>query len=104
MAALYMQAHPTAKQAEVKSWLIANANTNIMYTTGQSADYTNYQSQWGGNAGVAYQPIQGLAKIKNSSNQWQTVKNISVKNDANVWVDVKASWTKTGPTTWIQTY
>jgi subtilisin family serine protease len=103
MAALYMQAKPSATPTQVYDWFVNTASKSSMYSTGQSNDYTNPESQWGGDAGVAYQPIQGLAKIKNSSNQWQTVKNISVKNNANAWVNVTASWTKTDAG-WIQTY
>ena len=96
MAALYMQANPTATQAQVKSWLIANANTSIMYSTGQSDDYTNYQSQWGGNAGVAYQNIQGLSQIKTGVETWKPVKSVSVKNDSGTWTEVKNIWVKDG--------
>lgn len=104
IAALYCQAHPTATQAQVKSWLISNANTSIMYTTGQSDDYTNYQSQWGGNGGVAYQAIQGLTQIKNSASQWKPVQNIQVKTATNTWTAVNKVWTKVDATTWKQVY
>lgn len=104
MAALYMQAHPTAKQADVKSWLTSNANTSIMYTTGSSNDYTNYQSQWGGAGGVAYQPIQGIIKSKIGVNTWQATKNIKSKTAENTWSNAKAVYVKTGPTTWTQVY
>lgn len=95
MAALYMQANPTARQAQVKSWLIANANTEIMFTAGTN-DYTNYQSQWGGNAGVAYQNIQGLTRIKTSSQTWPLVKSVSVKNNSGTWTEVRNIWVKEG--------
>jgi subtilisin family serine protease len=103
IAALYLQAHPTATQAQVKSWLIANANTSIMYSSGLSSDYTNYESQWGGNAGVAYQPIQGLTKVKDATGTWKNVTNIKVKTDTNTWSNVKTVWTKT-ISGWQQTY
>lgn len=104
IAALYMQAHPTANQSQVKSWLISNANTDAMYTTGESDDYTNYQSQWGGNAGVAYQPIQGLSRIKNNTGIWQSTKNIYYKQPGVVgWQPVQKVWTKTD-TGWKQVY
>ena len=109
ISALYLQSHPPASIynanncSTVKSWLIDNATTNTFNSTGNATTYTDGTSLLGGSPRVAYQPIQGLAKIKNSSNQWQTVKNISVKNDANVWVNVTASWTKTA-TGWVQTY
>jgi len=102
MAALYCQAHPTARQAEVKSWLVNNANTSIMYTTGQSDDYTNYQSQWGGNAGVAFQSIQGLQKIKNNSGSWQSVANVCVKGVSS-WEPVRAIYNKTA-SGWTQVF
>jgi subtilisin family serine protease len=104
MAALYLQAHPTAKQTEVKTWLTSNANTSIMYSTGQSDDYTNYQSQWGGNGGVAYQPIQGIVQTKDRSNTWKNVKDIQYKNpNTGQWESVKAGFTKTA-SGWIQIY
>jgi subtilisin family serine protease len=103
MAALYCQAHPTATQAQVKSWLISNANTSIMYTTGSSDDYTNYESQWGGNAGVAYQSIQGLVQTKASGNTWQAPANILIKTDSSTWSTVNKVWNKTA-SGWVQTY
>jgi subtilisin family serine protease len=102
MAALYMQARPKATQAQVKSWLTSNANTTIMYSTGQSDDYTNYESQWGGNGGVAYQPIQGLQQIKNNSGTWQPVANVYVKSVSS-WQPVRAIYNKTAAG-WIQVY
>lgn len=102
IAALYLQTNPTATPAQVKSWLSSNANTDTMYSAGNS-DYTNYQSQWGGNGGVAYQSIQAALQVKNSSGQWQQLQSIKVRTVNNTWADVKASWTKTS-TGWIQTY
>jgi subtilisin family serine protease len=103
IAALYLQANPTATQAQVKSWLTNNANTSIMYSTGLSNDYTNYESQWGGNVGVAYQPIQGLTKVKDATGTWKNVADVKVKTATNTWSNVKTIWTKT-VTGWRQTY
>jgi subtilisin family serine protease len=104
IAALYLQANPTATQAQVKSWLTSNANTSIMYTTGLSDDYTDYESQWGGTGGVAYQAIQGLTQIKDSGNNWVTVANVYVKTDSSTWTQVQNIYTKTDSSTWKQTY
>lgn len=76
--ACYVQANPTATQSQIKSWLISNANTSIMYNTGQSDDYTDYQSQWGGNAGVMFMPF-------NSANTYAvsgavTLNNVTITN------------------------
>jgi subtilisin family serine protease len=104
IAALYCQAHPTATQAQVKSWLIANANASIMYSTGQSDDYTNYPSQWGGNAGVAFQSMQGLQQIKNNSGSWQSVKNVQYKDPGTgQWGNVQAIYNKTS-SGWTQVF
>jgi subtilisin family serine protease len=107
IAALYCQAHPTATQAQVKSWLIANANTSIMYSTGQSDDYTNYQSQWGGNAGVAFQSIQGIGFSK-TANGWQQIANVNVRG-VSTWGNVTSVYIKTATgnvvdSGWIQVY
>jgi len=78
LVACYVQANPTATQSQIKSWLISNANTSIMYNTAQSDDYTNYQSQWGGNAGVMYMTF-------NSANTYAvsgavTLNNVTITN------------------------
>jgi subtilisin family serine protease len=103
IAALYLQAHPTAKPEQVKSWLNSNSDKTGMYSAGDS-DYTNYQSQWGGNGGVAYQPIQGLSRIKNNTGVWQSTKNIYYKQPGVVgWQPVQKVWIKTD-TGWKQVY
>jgi len=104
MATLYCQAHPTATQADVKTWLTSNANTSIMYSTGLSNDYTNYESQWGGSGGVAYQDIQGLTQIKDSGNNWATVSNVYVKTGSSTWTEVEYVYTKTNGSTWKQVF
>jgi hypothetical protein len=110
ISALYLQAHPLANNlsanncSTVKSWLTNNANTSALYNSGLSSDYTNYQSQWGGNGGVAYQAIQGLTQIKNSANTWTPVANVYVKTGVSTWANVQHIWTKTSANTWSQTY
>lgn len=103
MAALYLQTNPTATPAQVKSWLMSNSVASTLYNTGLTNDYSDQRSQWGGNAGVAYQAIQALSQVKNSSGQWQQLQSIKVRTVNNTWADVKASWIKTA-TGWIQTY
>lgn len=60
IAALYMQANPRATPANVYDWFTANASKNSLYKTGLDSDYTNMESQWGGDGGVAYQALQSL--------------------------------------------
>jgi subtilisin family serine protease len=109
MAALYLQAHPPANNlsstncTQVKSWITSSATTT-MYSPGNSTSYTNFTSTLGGNAIIAYQPIQGLTQIKASGNTWQSPANITIKTDANTWTTVSKVWTKTSANTWIQTY
>jgi len=57
----------------------------------------------GGNAIVAYQDIQGLTQIKDSSNNWATVSNVYIKTAANTWTTVDRVRTKTA-SGWVQTY
>ena len=105
-AALYLQAHPTATPAQVRSALINVATTTMIgniSTNPSGNDYSNTVSQWGGNAGVAYQSIQGLTQIKASGNTWQAPVNISIKTDSTTWTTVNKVWTKTA-SGWIQTY
>lgn len=105
-AALYLQAHPTAIPAQVRSSLITVATTTMIgniATNPSGDDYSNTVSQWGGNAGVAYQAIQGLTQIKSSSGNWQSLQNIQIKTAANTWTTVDRVWTKTA-SGWVQTY
>jgi subtilisin family serine protease len=99
MAALYLQAHPTATPAQVKQWLISQTDPNSMYTTNKNDDYTVTNSQWGGSAGVALAPL-GVINVKNSSNQWANVANVYVKSTSNTWAPVKTVWVKIDDSTW----
>ena len=108
MAALYMQAKPFANNlnsnnySQVKSWITSGA-TSTMYSPGNATTYMNFTSTLSGNAIIAYQPIQGLAQVKNSAGQWQPVQSIKVKTAANTWDTVNRAWTKT-TSGWVQTY
>ena len=104
MCALYLQANPTATPAQVKNWLKTNANTSALYTTGLTNDYSVTNSQFGGNAGVAYQAVQGLTQIKDNTGTWKYVANIKVKTDTNTWSNVRAIWTKVDSNTWKQSF
>ena len=106
IAALYLQAHPTATPTQVKTALLNNETTTMIgniATNPSGNDYGNAVSQWGGNVGVAYQAIQGLTQIKGNSGNWQSLKNISIKTAANTWTTVNRVWTKTA-SGWVQTY
>ena len=108
MSALYLQAHPLANiysstnSSNVKTWLTTNATTNTFYSTGNSTSYTNGLSLLGGNAGVAFQSIQGLQQIKNNSGSWQSVANVYVKGVSS-WEPVRAIYNKT-TSGWIQVF
>ena len=105
-AALYLQAHPTATPATVKSALISMTTPTMIgniSTNPSGNDYSNTASQWGGNAGVAFQSIQGLTQIKGSGNNWQSPANITIKTDSTTWTTVNKIWNKTA-NGWIQTY
>ena len=78
IAALYLQANPTATQAQVKSWLNNNANISALYSSGSSNDYTNYESQWGGAGGVAFMPYNSANNFAVSNGI--TLSNISIVN------------------------
>jgi hypothetical protein len=110
MSALYLQAHPLANIynanncSTVKSWLVNNATTNTFNSTGNATTYTDGTSLLGGNATVAYQSIQGITQIKDSSNNWVTVANVYVKTDSTTWTQVQNIYTKTDSSTWKQTY
>jgi len=104
-AALYVQAHPTANCSQVRSWVL-NVATSTMIgniaTNPSGTDYSNVVSQWGGNAGVAFQSIQGLQQIKNNSGAWQSVANVYVKGVSS-WEPVQAIYNKTS-SGWVQVY
>lgn len=88
MAALYLQANPTHAPAQVKSWLMSNSVTSALYNTGLTNDYINQRSQWGGNAGIAYQSIQNLIQAKISSSRWSSMRTVQVRNNIGSWDEV----------------
>jgi subtilisin family serine protease len=100
MAALYLQAKPTATPAQVKSWLMSNSVTSTLYNTGLTNDYINQRSQWGGNAGVAFQSMQGLGFANNGG--WKQIANVYVKG-ASSWQPVRAAYIKT-TSGWTQVF
>jgi subtilisin family serine protease len=99
MAALYLQAHPTATPAQVKQWLISQTDPNSLYTTNKNNDYTVTNSQLGGSAGVALAPL-GVINVKDSGNRWANVANVYVKSTSNTWAPVKTVWVKVDDSTW----
>ena len=103
---LYLQSNPTSTPANVKSWLLDTATPNISSNIANvsGSDYGNIYSQWGGNANVAYQPIQGLTQIKTNSAEWKAISNVYVKTGSSTWTEVEYVYTKTDGTTWKQTY
>lgn len=103
IVALYMQANPAATPKQVFDWITNNSNKSSLYSTGLNDDYTNTESQWGGDGGVAFQNILGLTQIKNSQGQWNPVKDIQVKDTNNSWQPVKTMWIKDG-NTWKPAY
>jgi subtilisin family serine protease len=104
IAALYLQANPTASPSQVKTWLLNNTTSNIYANTANvgANDYGNTSSQWGGTAGVAYQAVQGITQIKDTTGTWKYVANVRVKTDDTTWANVQAIWTKVDSTTWRQ--
>ena len=101
IASLYLQARPIANIynsnncSTVKSWLTNNATTTTLWSPGTNNSYTNYNSLLGGNPAVAYQPIQFLTQVKNSSGAWQPVGTVSIKTSDSTWSPVKNIWSKT---------
>lgn len=88
----------------VKSWLIDNSLTDQIYSPSSSTtDYTNLRSLLGGPNRIAYQPIQGLTKVKDATGTWRNVADIKVKTATNTWANVKTVWTKT-VSGWRQTF
>jgi hypothetical protein len=110
MSALYLQAYPLANIysanncSNVKTWLTNNATTDTFNATGNATTYTDGTSLLGGQPTVAYQAIQGITQIKDSSNNWVTVANVYVKTDSSTWTQVENIYTKTDSSTWKQTY
>ena len=105
--ALYLQANPTANASVARTWVTTNSTSTMiggLSSNPSGTDYGNVVSQWGGNAGVAYQNIQGLTQVKTATNQWRPVKAVSVKNASNQWKPVKNVWTKDASGEWKQTY
>jgi len=103
MCALYLQINPTATPSQVKNWIKNNAVENTLYSTGLNNDYTNPKSLLGGPNRIAYQPIQGLTRVKDATGAWKNVADVKVKTATNTWSNVKTIWTKT-ISGWRQTY
>ena len=103
IAALYLQAHPTATPAQVKNWIISHADTSAMYYKGTDSSYTDVLSTLGGSAGVATAPL-GVARVKTGETTWANVANVRVKTAPTTWSNVRAIWTKVDSTTWKQTF
>jgi hypothetical protein len=92
ICALYLQKNPTHSPAQVKSWLLANATTDI-WNGGTDNDYTNPNSLLGGAPKVAYQNLKGLFYVKDNTGAWKQVKKVFV-NDNGTWKQVNATYTK----------
>jgi len=95
IAALYLQAHPTATPAQVKHWIVSHADTSLLYSaSGNSTTYSNRVSLLGGSGGIAMAPL-GVARVKTDATTWANVANVKIKTGATTWSNVKYIWTKT---------
>jgi subtilisin family serine protease len=106
-AALYLQVNPTANASSVRSWVQNNSTSTMIgniSTNPSGTDYSNVVSQWGGNAGVAYQSIQGVTQVKTADAQWRTISNVYVKTGSSTWTEVEYVYTKTDGSTWKQVF
>lgn len=57
LGAIYLQANPGTTPLQLQTWLAGNAKTDTLYSTGQSADYTNNRSIQSSPLRVAYNPL-----------------------------------------------
>lgn len=75
ISALYLQINPTATPAQVKQWILNTATPNISANTANTSgsDYGNVNSQWGGNANVAFMSY-------NSTNNFAISNGITLSN------------------------
>lgn len=103
LCAQLLQLYPTYTPEQIRNKVIADSELNVLYTTGSSSDYSVSYSLHGGPNRYAYQPIQGLATVKDSAGQWKPVHNIEVKTGANTWTKVKTVWAKT-VSGWVSTH
>ena len=103
MVALYLQAHPTATPAQVKTWVSSNSNTTLLYSHGNSTTYSDRTSLLGGSNGIAVAQLGGVTQIKTGTNSWNYVANVKIKTDATTWSNVKNIYTKT-INGWSQTF
>jgi subtilisin family serine protease len=80
IAALYLQINPTATPQQVKNWILNTATPNISANTANvsGSDYGNVNSQWGGNANVAFMPYNSADNFSVSNGI--TLTNISIVN------------------------
>jgi subtilisin family serine protease len=80
ISALYLQINPTATPAQVKNWILNTATPNISANVANvsGSDYGNVNSQWGGNANVAFMPYNSANNFAVSNGI--TLSNISIVN------------------------
>ena len=57
IVAQLLQVYPTATPAQIRQKVIDISTPNMLYTTGQSTDYSNSNSLHGGPNRFAYQPF-----------------------------------------------
>ena len=110
MIALRLQQSPLANikastnNETLKSWLVANALTDQIYSpTASLTAYTNTRALLGAPNRIAYQNLQSQGKVKTSGNTWSYATSVRLKTDATTWSNVRAIWTKTVDG-WKQTF
>lgn len=63
LAAQLLQIWPMASPSQIRQKIIDLSTNNILYTTGQSTDYTDYRSLHGGPNYFAYQPYNSATNV-----------------------------------------
>jgi hypothetical protein len=58
-----LQLNPQATPAEIRNWLINQAQTGTLFTTGNDNDYANFRSLMGGFDRFLYNPFNSPNQI-----------------------------------------
>jgi subtilisin family serine protease len=64
LGALYLQINPGATPLELKTWVLSQAKTNKIYSSGVDTDYTNTRSLLGSANKFAFQPFSNPIKLR----------------------------------------
>ncbi len=64
LGALYLQLNPETTPAELKAWVLGQAKTAQIYSSGSETDYTNTRSLLGSENKFLFQPFNSSIQLR----------------------------------------